>query len=114
MDLTTGRKKMKMKNISIYNMLYALYKKFFECIWAVFWILSCYMMSHIKITVKDDKTEITCLCLFVIYLLWYMYPKPKNEYLCSIPLFLYIIGYYIIHWNSICEVTKILWNGIFG
>ncbi len=105
---------MRIKNGSIYNMLCTLYKKSFECIWAVFWILSCYMASHIKITVKDDKTEITCLCLFVIYLLWYIYPKPKNKYLYSIPLFLYIIGYYIIHWASIREVTKFFWNGIFG
>jgi len=99
---------------NILHKLWSFYKKYFQYIWTMFGILGCYMMSHIKITVKDDKTEITCLCLFVIYLLWYMYPKPKNEYLCSIPLFLYIIGYYIIHWNSICEVTKILWNGIFG
>ena len=89
-------------------------KIIFEYIWAVFWILSCYMTIHIEITVKDDMTEIVYLCLFAVYLLWYMYPKPKNKYLCSIPLFLYIVGYYIIHWDSICEVTKVLWHGIFG
>lgn len=113
MDMAISERKMKMKNISTYNILYTLYKKYFRHLWGIFGLLAYYMMSHIKITVKDDITETTCLCLFVIYLLWYMYPKLKNEYLCSIPLFLYIIGYYIIHWSSICEVTKIFWNGIF-
>lgn len=80
----------------------------------MFGLLACYMMSHVKITVRDNITGIICSGLFVIYLLWYTYPKPKNEYLSSIPLFLYVIGYYVIHWDSICEVTNVLWNGIFG
>ena len=103
-----------MKNGSIYNMLCTLYKKSFEYIWAVFWILSCFMASHIQITVKDNKAEIVCLCLFTIYLIWYIYPTHKNKYLYSIPLFLYITVYYIIHWNSIFNVAKILWHGVFG
>lgn len=105
---------MKMTNINGLHKLWDFYKKCFNYIWGIFCILSCYMASHIQITVKgDNNTEIICLCLFVVYLLWCTC-HSKNEYLYSIPLFLYIIGYYIIHWNSICEVTKVLWNGIFG
>jgi len=114
MDIIILERKMRMTSISVFKILTEFYKKCFTYLYCIFWVLSCFMVSHIQITVKgDNNTEIICLCLFVIYLLWYIY-YPKNKYLYSIPLFLYIIGYYIIHWDSICEVTKVLWNGIFG
>ena len=117
MDITILERKIKMNNayINILHRLCDSYKKYFRYIWVMFSLLGCYMMSYIEISYNaENKTELIYLCIFVIYLLWYTYPKPKNEYLYSIPLFLYIIGYYVIHWSSICEVTKVFWHGIFG
>ena len=114
MDITISERKMKMNNTNIFKRLKVLYMRYFKYLWYIFWILCFYMASNIQISATKNRTEIICLWLFAIYLFWYLYPKPKNEYLYSIPLFLYIIGYYVIHWNSICDVTKVFWHGIFG
>ena len=111
---TILERKMKMTNISVLYKLWILYKKYFRFIWVIFGILGCYMLSYIGITIKgDNNTEIICLWIFVMYLLWCTY-RPKDEYLYSIPLFLYVIGYYVIHGGSLCEITQVLWQGILG
>ena len=106
---------MKMTNSNILKILKYFYKNLFTYLSGIFWVVSCLMASHIQITVKStDKAEIICLCLFASYLFWYTYYKPKNRYLYGIPLYLYVIGYYVIRWDSICEVANVFWKGIFG
>lgn len=109
----TGEVMMNSNNFFI-GKIWKVYTKYFRYICIIFDVLGLYMFSHVQIMVDANSYELIGILLFIAYLLWYTYPKPKNKQLYSIPLFLYIIGYYIINWDSICEVTKVLWHGIFG
>lgn len=94
--------------------IWKLYVKYFNVIEILLYIALCLMVSHMKIINNRTIWSILCLWVVTIYFLWYIYPKPKNKYIYGIPLFLYAIGYYILHWNSIFNITKTIWNGIFG
>ena len=78
----------------------------------IFDIAALIMMLNFAVQ-PNEWLAIICLGIFILYFAWYdIY--AKNKKLAFIPLFLYIVGYYVIHWNSILEVTKVLWYGIFG
>ena len=93
------------KGETMKNKLYS----FFDII---FYIVSLFMIMHFGI-VKNGWLSIMCLWMFILYHVWWDI-SAKNKNAALIPLYLYVIGYYVIRWDSICEVANVFWKGIFG
>jgi len=79
-----------------------------------FWYIILYIafvLMDIHFMVAQSGTIATvCLLLFVLYLMWYTYPKPKNEKISIIPLYLCVTLYYAAYGNEIYEIVKVLWS----
>ena len=86
--------------------------KYEKCFDIIFYILSLIMMFHFKVE-SEGWTAIICLCLFILYFMWYdIY--AKNKKIAIIPLWLYLIGYYIINWDTMQRVFDFWEYILFG
>ena len=85
------------------------YEKYLDII---FYIASLLMMFHFTVE-SDGWPAIICLWIFILYFMWYdIY--AKNKKLAIIPLWLYLIGYYIINWATMLKVFDFWRYILFG
>ena len=84
--------------------------KFFDII---FCIAVFIMMCHIKVNINSHLTLIF-LWVFVLCLIWYTYPNSPKNNMVIIPLWLCVIGYYVIYWDSIFGIFHFFRDVFFG
>lgn len=82
----------------------------------IHWILFCIALLPLScdfIVEKRGWLAISCLWLLLLYLMWYDVYASKKKF-AIIPIWLYIIGYYIIYWDSMLDVFRFFWDILFG
>ena len=90
--------------------LWNFYIKYFRHFYGIFCIFTLIMALHFKIILSQSQTALICFWVFLIYFIG-MDIYAKNKPLSLLPVFGYLIGYYIIYWSSICEMLSVLWHG---
>ena len=86
------------------------FEKYFDVILCLALLV---MVFHFKVTSEDSYISIICLCLFGLYFIWYEYFSEKKK-IAIIPLWLYLIGYYIINWDTMLDVLDFFKYILFG
>lgn len=84
--------------------------RYFEIICIVFALV---MMLHFKIMLRQDQTALICFLVFLVYFISAdLY--AKNRPVALLPVWIYLISYYIINWATFCEMIRVLWNVFLG
>ena len=85
--------------------------KYYKFLDIIFYIAILIMAFHLNVT-SEGWIPIICLWLFLLYFLWYdMY--ANNKKLAVIPLWLYLIVYYVINWKTMYEILKYTADAMF-
>ena len=100
-------------NRSVLQYIILFYERYFSLFFGFFCILSAIMLLHTASALRNSRVAAVCMWLFIFYFMWYdIY--AKNKKIAIIPLLLYLLGYYIINWTTMCEVFQFFGHLISG